>query len=83
MRAGEFRGLGGDLGKGMDLREREVAEHPLKVLPECTQQRLDHGFGRRAVGTLVVSVFDEHDGCVGIAAPVITRRQRRLEHGHG
>ncbi len=73
LRAGGLGGLGGELGPGMHVAERQVAEDVAQIVAPLRQQLADRGLGAPAVGALEVPVLDQRHRCVGRAADVIAR----------
>src|SRR5882724_4595378 len=61
---GCFGGLGGALGVRMDLGEGKMAEHEPERVAELIRNRLQLRIGRRAVGTLEVSVLHQCEGSI-------------------
>src|ERR1017187_6069874 len=74
-------GLGGDLGVGVDVVEREVPPH-VPDIAVAGQQVPDDGLGLAAVGAFEVAVLDDGDQCPrGAADPVDSRVDRCAEIG--
>ena len=71
--SGGLGGLGGELGVGVDVVEREVPPHVPDVAV-AGQQFPDDGLGLAAVGALEVAVLDDGDRCP--AGPRMRSRSR-------
>src|ERR1700680_1165108 len=64
LRSSGFGRFSRNLGVGMDLRERKIAEDEAKVFAESLLNLLNNRVGWTAEGTLVIAVFHERHGRV-------------------
>ena len=80
--AREFRGFRRAFRLRVELRQRKIAKHETKLLPEMLLHRLDDGKGSSASGALIVPVLDQGSRGVRFALDEIGWAGRDLQGGH-
>ena len=83
MRARKLGTLGGGFGIGMDLSHRKMAKDKSQPLAEMLLDKLDDRMRQPAIPAFVVAVFDQRDRRVRRPEDMISRRDGRLQRGHG
>ena len=71
LRARRLGGLGGDLRRGMDVGQRQMAPDVAQLVAEVVEQLRDQRRGGRAVRALEVAVLDQRHRRVDRTADVI------------